>query len=259
MGWRHITRPLSSLVLFVGMCSNILIPTNYPRRTALNGPAVSNYTMTSGQCLLGPASLAFKTNTLLGSGANVACFPVCIMFGLLYGLQLGDVQWGLVSHQHPSLSGSINEVYHSELDACFSESLTALGLFHLCQIWLHPLVDSAVILRGDGTRRLRPSPLAQEVGPEISSCVGSEAQEHVHCCSPLWWESQEMSWYWGQRMENYPATTSEDWLHVTSLADLRNCCHEEVLRSPSLMFWVSFLNRLEKYSPRMCCVLGWIV
>ena len=94
MGWRRITRPLFSLVLFVGMCGNILIPTNYPLRTVLNRPAASNYTMNSGHCLLGPASLAFKTNTLLGSGANEACFPIrlYIVFELSFGLQLGDIQ-----------------------------------------------------------------------------------------------------------------------------------------------------------------------
>lgn len=74
MGWMHITRPLFSLVLFAGMCSNILIPTNYPPRAALNRAAVSNYTMNSGHWLLGPASLAFRTNTLLGSRASRAAF-----------------------------------------------------------------------------------------------------------------------------------------------------------------------------------------
>lgn len=74
MGWMHITRPPLYLVLLVGMCGNILIPTNYPLRAALNRAAVSNYTMNSGHWLLGPESLAFRTNALLGSRASRAAF-----------------------------------------------------------------------------------------------------------------------------------------------------------------------------------------
>lgn len=56
-GWMHITRALFSLVLFAGMCGNILIPMNYPLRAALNRAAVSNYTMNSGHWLLGQSGL----------------------------------------------------------------------------------------------------------------------------------------------------------------------------------------------------------
>lgn len=75
-GWAGCTlQDLSSLwFYFVGMCGNVLIPTNYPPRAALNRAAVSNYTMNSGHWLLGPASLAFRTNPLLGSRASRAAF-----------------------------------------------------------------------------------------------------------------------------------------------------------------------------------------
>lgn len=86
MGWMHTTRPLFSLFLSVGMCSNILIPTNCPLRAALNRAAVSNYTMNSGHgCWAQPVcpleqmlSWAAETAELL------SCLPLCRAAALLW-------------------------------------------------------------------------------------------------------------------------------------------------------------------------------